>query len=616
MKKVLISLIAVLSTIFAMMVPADAKGTVYDFETYVSTDDIKNFINTATGGWDSLSIKSEKVASRTNNYLAAEGVSQQLVSNITLKEGKNVISMRLKFAEGDGAQLICIRGKGSANYNAFTRVNTQVRFFHDSTKAVAYNANTWYRLIMTVDTTTKEITETVLTGEGSGIVSRTETKVVNDANIAAGAAIRFVTLGTNGIYVDDVTVDDEYAKVYKTREDFEQFDKGTAMQASNIVARSINLSATSLKNLTVEEENGNKYIALAGSDATVCPILYNVPIYDGVQIVEVDMKLSPDTYRARMYMHKSGGAAANLMNFHDASLDVEDKVATVGFTKNKAYESDSQYVYDADLADLIRNEFVRFTFVINKKADGMTVDSYANGKYYSTVNHSTVFTNIRFDVNAVAKEGKPASDSVLYIDNVGYYTPGALKTSVEMPEEITDGSVVKITSNNILTGASIANLAISNGAEVSDVSTEDEVCYNVEIKKLMPETSYVLSGTLSDLAGNSESLSKEFTTAARKTDISFIYNEKEIDKLCAGDIVVGVKPNGKTAEWNGISLAAIYDNSGKLKDVKIIEHPDDNVKSVVLSAEENDSISVYRWEDMVDIEPIAQNISFDKDGIK
>ena len=185
-----------------------------------------------------------------------------------------------------------------------------------------------------------------------------------------------------------------------------------------------------------------------------------------------------------------------------------------------------------------------------------------------------------------------------------------------MPEEITDGSVVKITSNNILTGASIANLAISNGAEVSDVSTEDEVCYNVEIKKLMPETSYVLSGTLSDLAGNSESLSKEFTTAARKTDISFIYNEKEIDKLCAGDIVVGVKPNGKTAEWNGISLAAIYDNSGKLKDVKIIEHPDDNVKSVVLSAEENDSISVYRWEDMVNIEPIAQNISFDKEGIK
>ena len=615
MKKVLISLIAIMATLISMVATVNA-ATAYDFETYVSTEDIKQFINTPTGGWDSLSIKSEKVAGRSNNYLAIEGVVQQVVTNITLKEGKNVISMRLKFGSGDGAQLLCIRGAGSSNYNAFTRVNTQVRFFHDSTKAVAYDPNTWYTLIMTVDTTTKEITETVLTGDGSAVKSRTESRVVDNANIAAGAKLRFQLLGTNGIYIDDVTVGDEFDKVYKVQEDFQQFDTGAAKQLNAVVAKKINLAVTNLANLTVEEDNGNKYLALAGSDAVAAPIIHSVPIYDGVQIFEVDMKVSPESYRSRIYMHKSGGATANLAQFYDTSLDVPEKVATVAFTKDKTEEDDSQYIYDGDLANTIREEFVRFTFVINKKADGMTVDSYANGKYYATANHSAVFTNIRFDVNAVVKEGKPASDTILYIDNIGYYTPGTLKTSVEIPEEITDGAVMKITSNNIFAQDVAKSLSLTDDGVVAVKGTDGEICYNVAMTNLKPAKEYTIAGELTDLNGQVASITEVFTTAQRKTDVSFMYNEEEIEKLCSGDIVVGVAANGNTAAWNGISVVAIYDSVGMLKDVKLVEHPDNAIKTVVLTAEENDSISVYRLEDLYTVKPIAQDISFNKDGIK
>lgn len=472
-------------------------------------------ITTATKGTDKLQIETETNGTYTNKYLSVSGANQQIVTGITLKEGKNVISMRVKFSAGCN-ELIALRGGGSSNTYVLSGMGSTIRLLHDSSKTVALNTGSWYNVCMVIDTTNKTIEE-FLAKEGSAELTTHSKTYSSDQNVSAGSDVRIDMQGTDKICIDDIKVSTVNDKRYIVSESFDQFSAGDQGVAANkAISARTGIMSTVANTVATETANENTYLKLKGGAG----ILYGLNLFSGKQIWEMDIKLAPETHAARLFLHKSGGATANLMYY----------------TKNTNAVKVFSNTYTGSLVNELKAGFVKFTFVIDK-GSSETIKVYANGEHLGALDSSTVYDNIRFELNTnITDFGTGgAADSQMYIDNLNCYRPGEGTFSAVVPNvtngvDVREETKITVTSNNMIDPAAFAAMSLSEGGDVTAVMKNGGYEYDLLLSGMKPETEYNFTGgVISDIYG------QELGTVA---DMSF--STIKIDR----DKTVYVSPSG------------------------------------------------------------------------
>lgn len=510
MKKRIIGIFATLamaSSMFVMPVAnATAVGTTYDFEGVNGTDNAAinekypGFVGAGTTG--TVSVGSETNGNYTNKFLSYETTKQQLVTGITLEEGKNVISMRLKF-DKKAAEIMYLRSNsGTSNtYVLVGRTDGNIRLLNDGQVSMSdLNTGKWYNYSMVVDTENKTIDQ-YLSEEGSSKwVTRqfTFTGDNDKNNLVAGSAIRFGTEGNTvagTICVDDIKVSTVNDKRYLVKENFEQFSTGA--MSSNFSHFMMNFTQENMA--SAAGDASNKYLALKGGTGG---LVHNVWLYTGTQVWEMDLKVGPNTDSARVFLH--GAGTNNTIIYRTDGVGKRVQIFGTDITNG------------AELANKLNTDFVKFTMIITRDGTNpISAKVYADGELLAEkTDLAAGFSNIRFDLNAIAGATTPA-DAEMYIDNLGCYIPGTSTFTATYPEANVerDDAKVTITSNNIIDYETIKAITIDNDATIIPVKNADGTSYELTFSGLKGETEYTLNGTVKDIYGQTlGTVDTSFTT--------------------------------------------------------------------------------------------------------
>lgn len=399
----------------ATFVTVAASAAAEDFEGYTTATQGaafrgtgKLFASNSTIPAESLSIKEEMNGTFTNKYLSVTGNAGDGIlvgQSGILQYDETLLHVRLKFSPG-GSQTVVLRSTAAGAQDLPILKfdgTTKVSLVGNDNCYTSFTDGSWYDLYALINKNEGSVRAELVKEKDHSVLSGQKIFTNYKKYFDDTCSYRIRMVSTNILSIDDISVSDagEYSGADIAREDFEQFSAGQ-LTAANFSESGLMILPQYYPCAAVATEQGNKILAITGSEAQKQPFIYNLKMPDGTNILEFDMKMSAGTASARVFLRSSSGSQVILTEYNQNILKIGSKS-------------------DSSLTEKIKSEFVHFAFEITEGTSGTTIKSYANGKYYETTNYSTKYNDVRFLVNSSAIPSN-YSTSTLYLDNIRVHT--------------------------------------------------------------------------------------------------------------------------------------------------------------------------------------------------
>ena len=567
---------------------------------------------------ENLSIEAEDMGSYVNNYLRLKPGSEQrilLTNSGVLNDDVTIISAKMKFEGGNTTGFIIRNG---SNY-VYLAVNNgggdQLRLFNNyNTRLTINNHSKWYDLYYVIDFTKNQIYGKITQSDDSSVYVESTVNIEENSSMQASikpdSHFRLMSTAdaatpSNGMCIDEFMVSDKYEPDYFVNENFDRHKEGKISDILFAPISGLRVQQRDIDYVSVEKLEEGKCIKVEGTANIAEPLVYTSTVPSGRSVLSFDLKGSDDSYEFRAFVQTNSSNRLNIMQYSRASVvsTNADFVSVLGQT-------------DAKLGEKIKNEFVHFTFVIDKGEGITTVTGYANGKYFGTKTLGVEYTSIRFDLNAGnIAPAENRNKTVMYLDNYQIYQPGEAKLGLGVRDYVLNGDYITLNANNVIDPQTLS-FTCSDGVTVTP-ETDDGKIYRLVLGGIEKNREYQLTtGEIYDIYGQkfpSETLTfKSVSAEDVETDISY-----KIDgvpclngKFAPGEMELTFNAFSNTNTDNVLKVfAALYNKDERCISVSLME---DITLPARMSATDNDSITipadctkikVFVWKD--DITPVC-----------